>query len=234
MGKLNTRQLKTKEQIRERAKQILHKHHVTGFYHIEILPVSETSKTQIGKGRPGKHTRYRTQTRTIFSLAWSRHKQALKEERNIDGVFPILSTDETLSAKEALLAYKYQPRLEKRFEQLKSVHNAAPTLFKKVEPVEAMMFLFFMALILQAVLEREVRQSMKKEEIDAIPIYPEHRLAHHPTTAKIVDRFQDVSLYRLNRGGKFVKQYQDELTPVQRSVLSLVGMTENSYWKDVT
>ncbi len=139
-----------------------------------------------------------------------------------------------MDAKEALLAYKYQPRLEKRFEQLKTVHHAAPTLFKKVERVEAMMFLFFMALILQAVMEREVRQTMGEESIDAIPVYPEDRLAHHPTTARIIDRFHDLSLYRLQQDGELVKQYQDELTPLQRRVLTLLGMDESGYWKNLT
>jgi len=63
-----------------------------------------------------------------------------------------------------------------------------------------MMFLFFMALGLQAVLEREVRKTMCEETIDSTPAYPEHKLSAHPTTggARIVDRFQHVSLYRLH------------------------------------
>ncbi|MDB3935739.1 IS1634 family transposase, partial [Granulosicoccus sp.] len=233
IGKLNQRRLKTEHQIRERVDQLLEKHRVHGLYHIDIVPVRESSKIQIGKGRPGKDTRYKTQTCTLFSLAWSRNKQALKQERRCDGVFPILCTDETLSAKAALLAYKYQPRLEKRFEQLKTVHNGAPTLFKKVERVEAMMFLFFMALVLQAVLEREVRYAMIEQTIDSIPVYPEHRLSAHPTTARIVDRFQDISLYRLFYKGNLAKQYEDELTPLQRKVLKLVGMSEDNYWQQV-
>ena len=187
----------------------------------------------MGKGRPGKDTRYETIVTTVYSLVWRRNQQALAQEQNVDGIFPILCTDETMSAKEALLAYKYQPRLEKRFEQLKTVHNGAPTLFKKVERVEAMMFLFFMALILQAVIEREVRQSMDDQAIDAIPIYPEHRLAYHPTTAKIFDRFADTSLYRIVRGKKVLKQYRDELTSVQHSVLALLGISESTYWNQV-
>ncbi|MGI9295833.1 MAG: IS1634 family transposase [Pseudomonadales bacterium] len=234
MAKLNTRQLKTQQQIRDRVEQLLKHHRVTAFYRFKVLPVSETRTRQLGKGRPGKDTRYRRHVSTVFSLAWSRNTQALEQERKTDGVFPILCTDPSLSAKQALLAYKYQPRLEKRFEQLKTVHHGAPTLFKKVERVEAMMFLFFMALIMQAVIEREVRQSMNEHAIDAIPIYPEHRLAQHPTTAKIFDRFHDISLYRLYKGSKLIKQYQDELTSVQVSVLTLLGMTTDSYWKDVT
>ncbi len=229
-GKLNTYQLKSKEQITERVEKLLDAHRARDFYHIELLPVQERRTCQIGKGRPGKHTRYTTKETTIYSLAWSRNQKALEQERRLDGIFPLLCTDKAMSAKEALLAYKYQPRLEKRFEQLKSVHHAAPTLFKKVERVEAMMFLFFMALILQAVIERQVRKSMDDHAIDAVDIYPEHRLSYHPTTAKIFDRFHDTSLYRVMRGKKLIKQYQDELTSTQKDVLPLLGMTVEEYW----
>jgi len=93
---------------------------------------------------------------------------ALEKELHVDGIFPLLSTDETISAKEALEAYKSQPRLEERFSQYKSVLLAAPLLFKKIERVEAMTYFHFQALILQAVIERNVRERMKEEEIAAV------------------------------------------------------------------
>ena len=98
-----------------------------------------------------------------------------KGEKRLHGVFPLLTTDKSLSAKDVLLSYKYQPRLEKRFTQFKSVHEAAPLLFKKIERVEAIMFLFFLSLLIQAIIEREVRSRMKERGIKALPIYPEFR-----------------------------------------------------------
>lgn len=233
MGRLNTGKLKTPEQIRERVQTLLDKHNAAGLYHIEINPVQETHTRQIGKGRPGKHTKYTTTQTTIYTLSWSRDRHALQRERRVDGIFPLLSTDASLSAREALLAYKFQPRLEKRFQQLKSVHQVAPTLCKKVERVEALMFLYFVALIIQALIERAVRHSMEKNTIDAIPIYPEHRLAYHPTTAKIVDRFQDVSVCRLMEATRMVNEFHDPLNPTQLSVLALLGMSEQEYWQRV-
>ncbi len=230
-GKLNSHVLKTREQIQDRSDKLIRKHRVEGLYHLQIRTVNESARAQIGKGRPSKNTRYRVTIRKLYTLAWSRNKSAMDEQMRADGVFPILCTDKRISAKKALLAYKYQPRLEKRFEQLKSVHNAAPTLCKKTERVEAMMFVFFMALMLQAVIEREVRKSMKHDQIDSIPVYPEHRLAEHPTTAKIFDRFHDLSLYRLSDGARLIKQYQDELSTTHKKVLALLGMNEQQYWE---
>ena len=134
-------------------------------YDIFLVEVKQSSKVQIGRGRPGPRTQYKKRIETIFSLTWQQKKEALKAEMRLDGVFPLLTTDKSLSAKQVLLAYKYQPRLEKRFTQFKSVHEAAPLLFKKIERVEAIMFLFFLSLIIQAVIEREVRLEMKERGI---------------------------------------------------------------------
>ena len=96
------------------------------------------------------------------------------------------------------------------------------------------MFLFFIALIIQAVIERDIRRMMSDQAIDAIPIYPEHRLAYHPTTAKIFDRFHDISRYRLMQGQKLVREFRDELPWGQQRVLMLLDMTEEDYWKNGT
>jgi len=232
-GKLNARDLKTKEQIQQRVEKILQSHDVEAFYHTGISEVKQQWTKQIGKGRPGKNTQYETIIETLYTLSWTRNKQALDREKKVDGIFPILCTDKAMPAKAALEAYKYQPRLEKRFCQLKSVHNVAPTLFKKVERVEAIMLLFFLSLILQAVIEREVRQKMKVSDIEALSIYPEHRLAYHPTTAKIFERFQDISNYKIVEGDQVIKVYRDEITDLQKEILGLLGMTEEDYWENV-
>ncbi len=233
MAKLNARTLKTKAQIQQRVDTILQSHSVEAFYHTEIGEVKQRWTKQIGKGRPGKNTQYETISETLYTLSWTRKKDALDREKKVDGIFPILCTDQAMTAKAALEAYKYQPRLEKRFCQLKSVHNVAPTLFKRVERVEAIMLLFFLALILQAVIERQVRRQMKASDIDALSIYPEHRLAYHPTTAKIFERFQDISNYMIVEGEQVIKVYRDQLTDLQKEILGLLGMTEKDYWLKV-
>jgi transposase len=231
IGKINTRKLKTEEQILERVNKILGQYNVEQYYHINIINLNTQISMQVGKGRPGKNTQYKTHTKTVYSLAWTRNKQALKNEQKLDGIFPLICTDKGLSPKEALTAYKYQPRLEKRFCQFKKDLNAAPLLFKKIERLEALMTLFFMALILQAVIEREVRQRMKQSNLTALPIYPEHRLAYHPTTAIIFDRFMDLSTHFLMHGNFIVKEFRDELTDMHKDILGLLNISQLSYWE---
>ena len=109
----------------------------------KLASLNNSWSKQIGKGRPGKNTQYETIVETLYTVSWTRNKEVLDREKKVDGLFPILCTDEAVTAKAALEAYKYQPRLEKRFCQLKSVHQVAPTLFKRVERVEDYVVILF-------------------------------------------------------------------------------------------
>jgi transposase len=94
MAKLNTRNLKTKDQIQQRVHKLLQEQGVEAFYHIDISEVKQQWTKQIGKGRPGKNTPYQTIVDTLYTLSWTRNKEALDREKKVDGVFPILCTDE--------------------------------------------------------------------------------------------------------------------------------------------
>jgi transposase len=229
-GRLNKRKLKTYHQIKNRVKEVLGANGAAQFFTVSITTTPSVTRLQKSPGRPGPRTKYSLRRKSLFVLQWHRNEDVIRKERNVDGVFPLLCTDHNLSAKDALLAYKYQPCLEKRFSQFKSYLNAAPLLFKKIERVEAMMFLYFLALILQAVIERQVRGTMKQQEIDSLPIYPEDRPAAHPTTTKIFALFENVSSYIVKRNSRVAERYRDDLVPVQLKVLSLLNIREDEYW----
>jgi len=230
-ARINTRNLKEKADIENAATKILQQRKVEPFFHLEIGTAREKSRVQVGKGRPGKHTRYKSRITNIWTLGWARNKQALKDKANTDGLFPLLCTDKNLSAKEVLQAYKYQPRLEKRFCQFKGIHHAAPLLFKKIERVDGNMFAFFIALMIQALIERQVRQKMKENQRFSLPLYPEDRQASHPTTAKIMNIFAPVSTYRITSGSRLAEEFKDELTDTQKTIIEFFGIPEARFWQ---
>ena len=156
---------------------------------------------------------------TIYTLSWARNKVELAREKNADGVFPLLSTNKDIEAKSALLAYKYQPKIEKRFTHYRSELNACPFLFKKIERLEGIKFLYFLALMVQAVIEREIRCMMKKKKIGALPIYPEDRYAESPTTFRILDYFEGISVYQLKEGNKTVRWFKDDLNGCDLNIM---------------
>jgi transposase len=230
-ARINQRNLKTGEAIEESARKILASHQVNRYYHLEVGSTHEEVRKQIGKGRPGKHTKFRQKTTAIHTLTWARHRETLKEESRVDGVFPLLCTDAALATEKVLKAYKFQPRLEKRFSQFKWVHNAAPLLFKKIERVEANMFAFFIALMLQALIEREIRTKMQTSKIPSLTLYPEEREACHPTTNKVMRLFEDVSTYTFEYEYGKVKEFMDDLTETQQQILKLMEIPLDNFWR---
>jgi transposase len=64
-----------------------------------------------------------------------------------------------------LEAHKGQLMIEKRFEQIKIVHEIAPVFLKNEARIEALFTLYLLALFVQALIERELRLAMKREKI---------------------------------------------------------------------
>jgi hypothetical protein len=58
--------------------------------------------------------------------------------------------------------------LKKDLVNFKKRNNVAPLLFKKIEPIEANIFGFFIALVVQALIESEMRNKMKEQKIGKI------------------------------------------------------------------
>ena len=72
---------------------------------------------------------------------------------------------------------------------------------------------------------------MENRKIEALPLYPEHRLSYHPTTAKIFDQFQDTTVSYLTVDGELTREYRDNLGPMQKIILELLKISETDYWR---
>jgi transposase len=231
---LNKRRLKSKDDIQNAYTKILKNREVKDFIEVELHQTKETHIVKSGKGRPSSIEKKEVIERVTFAISWRMNKKAIDAEKNVDGIYPLLSTDPNLSAKEVLMAYKYQPKLEKRFTQLKSIHNIAPLLFKKLERVEANMFVFFIALIIQSLIEREIRAKMKEQGLKYLQVYPENRNAIHPTTSKVFDIFDEVYTYRISDETDILEEYTDELNDVQKQILEFLSISEEQYWEGIS
>lgn len=84
-------------------------------------------------------------------------------EEICDGLFPPITHDWKLLFKEILSSYKYQPHVEKRHEQLKFVYAVASVMLNNVDRREVLLFVYFLALLIDSLIEREIRNKMAKE-----------------------------------------------------------------------
>ena len=131
-------------------------------------------------------------------------------------MYPLICNDRNLTPTQILEAHKGQPTIEKRFEQIKTVHEIAPVFLKNTMRIEAFFTLYFLALLVQALIERELRLAMKREKIKELPIYPEQRLCKRPTTEQILRLFSLAERHTLLRDDKPVQSFPPQLTDTQR------------------
>src|SRR5262249_30368430 len=120
-------------QARQAGQRLLEQHQVQGWLRVQTDEQLEEVYRQSGPGRPGPNTLYERDEIRQYRIRFEEDGPALAREARCDGLFPLMSNDEGLSLEEALGKYKYQPFVEKRHEQLKSVFAVAPMWLKSVK-----------------------------------------------------------------------------------------------------
>jgi hypothetical protein len=134
-----------------------------------------------------------------------------------------------MSPEELLDAYKRQPIIEKRFSQLKTDFAVAPVYLKKVTRIQALLAIYFFVLLVQALLERELRRAMERARIKAVPIYPEGRPCARPTTRRVLDLFELTERHVLTCADADPQMLVTELTDAQRQILELLHIPAADY-----
>jgi transposase len=215
--------------IDERVESILEHYRVGRYLKVQRLVREEHRFRQTHRGRPGPNTAYRKLTRRRFDIEWRIDKDAVAYDELSDGMYPLLTNDRNLTAAQVLEAHKGQPTIEKRFEQVKTVHEIAPVYLKNEGRIEALFTLYFLALLVQALIEREVRLAMKLHGLDQLPLYPEQRNCRRPTTEQLLRLFSLAQRHRLTQDGQTVQLFDADLTDLQRQVLHLLGVPESAY-----
>jgi transposase len=195
---------------------------------VEIEVKTTESYRQERRGRRGPDTRYVRSEATRFDLSWRIDHEHVARESRCDGVFPLVTNMTTMSALDLLLAYKRQPMIEKRFSQLKTDFVVAPVFLKEASRIQALLCVYFFALLLESLLERELRRAMAREGVESLPLYPERRACRRPTARRVIDLFEDVQRHELAERGRTAVVFTTELTRLQRKILRLLGMP-NAY-----
>ncbi len=195
----------------------------------EVQPQTRETFHQDHRGRPGKDTHYVKKVATRFDLAYRIDDARVAAEASGDGIFPLVTNVSDLSDLALLHAYKRQPAIEKRFSQLKTDFEVAPVYLKAVHRIQALLCVYFFALLVEALLERQLRRAMQRDEIDALPLYPEGRACRWPTARRVMDLFESVQRHALARRQHPTEVLVTELTRLQRRLLRLLGLSAKDY-----
>lgn len=209
--------------------ETLEHYHVSRYLKVRRVVREEHVYKQAKRRRPGPATAYRKITRRRYDIEWTLDQAAIAYDQTSDGMYPLLTNDRNLSPAAVLEAHKGQPAIEKRFEQIKTVHAIAPVFLKNEGRIEALFTLYFLALLVQALIERELRQAMQRADLEELPIYPEQRTCKRPTTEQVLRLFSLAERHMLLAHGHTVQCFDVELTDLQRQVLTLLGVPLEGY-----
>ena len=104
------------------------------------------------------------------------------------------------------------------------MQHLAPVWLKNVSRVEALLFLYLVALLVHALLEREVRQGMARQGLQCLPRYPEERECKAPSTERMLEVLAPLQRHRLSKAGRQVPLFDRQLSELRRQILDLIRL----------
>lgn len=218
-------EFRTVAEALEAGQRVVTEEQVQRLLQVEIATEVTDTYQQAGPGRPGPNTEYRRVQRQRYRIRFVEDGAALQREARCDGLFPLLTNDASLGLAEALSKYKYQPFVEKRHEQLKSVFGVAPVWLKNVGRVSSLLWLYYVVELVGALVEREVRGRMSATGAASLALYPEGRASAYPTTERVFAVLEGHRRHRLlSDSGDELRRFHDELSEVGRQVLELLDI----------
>jgi len=198
-----------------------------GFFVEEYQEVRHRQET---RGRPGANTRYRQITRTKYRIRLDVREDVIGADARSDGCWPLVTNERDTSAADILAAYKHQTSLERRHHQLKGDQIVAPMFIHDPARIEGLMTCHFVALLVHALVELEVRRTMAARGLKKIPLYPEDRACSSPSAVRIFEIFDGLARRHLfDVNGHLVQTFAPELTKLQLVLLDLLGVPEGHY-----
>jgi transposase len=224
--KLNACHLKTKKEIEAAVDKICKD--VKGFIDVNILTDRKQIKVKVSPGRPSVNSVYKNKWEFTHRIEWTLNEKAIAEVSRTDGIFPLITNTE-LEAAEVLRKYKNQPFLEKRMYTKKSVLEVAPVFIKKEDRIEAMLFLYFIALMIVSLIERKIRMNMESEKIEKLPILPQGMNTKKPTWNNIRYFYRNVHHSQIFRNGVCIQAVVKGISALHELINRLLEIPEAVY-----
>ncbi len=227
---LKKKKFLTKDKLESEINTVLFANKSKHYFNYEIVPIVQEHIKQTTRGRPTTTTLHHVIRETTYTINYSQNSECIQQDARKDGLFPIVTNSKD-TAPNVLLIYKYQPALEKRHEQLKSVYNVAPVLLQNPQRIESLLLLYFIGMLITSLIERDIKLNMEEKKLDSVPLYPENRNCKSPTVGLIIDIFNGVRLQHIIKENRIIETVPDELTKRQLLVLDLLNIKARTFFE---
>ena len=227
--------LRTAAAVHAAAKDAIAGADATRWVRYTVHEKTEESYRQAAPGLPGPGTAYRRIEKKAFQVTCDVDITQVAYNAVSDGCWPLITNDKDMTGAQVLAAYRYQPNLERRHHLLKGIQDAAPVWIKTIPRIEAIFLCHFIALLVSALIERQIRLAMKTAGIARLATYPEFRGCAAPTADRIFEIFAHVQRHELrDQSGTQVQVFEPELTPLQLTILELLDIPATAYTRTGT
>ena len=185
---------------------------------------------QAAAGRPGPATTYKKVTASHWNVTITIDDQQIRDYAATHGCYPLVTNGRHFTDLYVVEAYHGQPHLERRHHILKGVQDAAPIWVNNIDRIDAVFCCHFIAQVIGALIERQIRAAMAAADIAKIPVYPELRGCTAPSASKILQIFADVTRHELHdQHGNLIQAFEPQLNDLQRQVLELPEIPETAF-----
>lgn len=156
-----------------------------------------------------------------FVLTWQIDSGALERWKNLEGIY-VLKTNlpgRTHPLAEVLRTYKSQSQVERRFHHLKGPLAVAPMFLKDPERIAGLLCILVWALMVLALMERQVRRELKGEPLHGL--YPEGRPCPPPTGPSLIRGLSRLCIVIVHQGPMITRRLA-QLDPAERRIIQLL------------
>ncbi len=221
--------LKNETSVRDAADAAIERARASRWVRADITTETMVHYKQRKRGRPGSNTAYVRIEQQRYAVSVVIADDIVRADARFDGCWPLVTNDTQMTEADLLTVYKRQPGVENRHHVLKGVVDFVPVYLKSNERIDAFAFLGYIAVLVHALIERELRHAMRDANLAELPLYPEDRACKGPTAARVIEIFEPLCANELMENDEVLKCYDPQLSKLHRQILDLLKVPATAY-----
>lgn len=231
--KLNRYNLKTEQAIDKACKAILKASKTESFFTYRIINEPVTSYRNKHRGRTPKNKQPEkvAVVRDHFSVHLDFDQDAFQTALCRCGYYPLLTNKapQDLSIEDAMLAHKKQYKSEHNFRRAKGPYSIEPIYLHTPERIEAMLFLFKIALQVIVLMERTSRKNIRERDRGLDDFMPNRKDVRNPSCEYLLKEFEDLVSGQIPLPDGKTYNFVSDLNSLQSDILSILEVPPSCY-----
>jgi transposase len=231
--KLNKYTLKTEQSIEQACSSILTRYQTGDFFNYTIHndPIISHKNKKRGRVKANELPEKVTVIQDHFTVSLSFDESAFDNALYHLGYYPLITnkSSEDLSLHEAMMAHKNQYNCEHTNRRAKSGLNLEPVYLHTPERIEAVLFLFKIALQLLVLMERTARRKIEQRHRGLDQLMPNRKDVRNPKTESLLAAFKYVVHGRVLMHDGSVHGFISQLTASQKDILTILEVPSDYF-----